>query len=106
MKVLIYDPNFKAGQAHFVHSKKAIEDALPGVRKLLAGTGLSVVGGCELFGHAIQTALGTTERHKGWFSSTVTVTQRGYPICGSVVHLLACVWLAVATGPVPDDVTD
>jgi len=106
MKVLCYDPNYKEGQTHFVHSKKAVEDALPGVRKLLNGTGLGVASGCELFGNAIQTALGTTERHKGWFSSKVTITQRGYPICGSVVFLLASVWLTTGTGPVPGDIVE
>lgn len=106
MKVLCYDPNYKAEQTHFVHSKKAVEDALPGVRKLLVGTGLGVASGCELFGNAIQTALGTTERHKGWFSSKVTITQRGYPICGSVVYLLASVWLTTGTGPVPGDIVE
>merc|ERR1712232_484669 len=29
MKVLVYDPNYKAGQDYWVHAKKAVDDALP-----------------------------------------------------------------------------
>merc|ERR1712176_398244 len=39
--------------------------------------------------------------------STVYTTQRGYPICGAVVYLLAWVWLAVSNGaPALDDIRD
>jgi len=109
MKVLIYDPNFHSDREHWVHSKKAIADALPEVQQLLAGSDVRVNRQPELFGHGLQTALGTTSRHEGWFSRTVTTTHRGYPICGAVVHLLAAVWLSVAadsSGAALDSVVD
>eukprot|EP00931_Biecheleriopsis_adriatica_P043495 TRINITY_DN24870_c0_g1_i1.p1 TRINITY_DN24870_c0_g1~~TRINITY_DN24870_c0_g1_i1.p1 ORF type:complete len:518 (+),score=89.64 TRINITY_DN24870_c0_g1_i1:120-1673(+) len=104
MKVFIYDPNFASGQEYWVHAKKAVNDAVPGVQKLLSGTGISIVGQAELFGHGLQTALGTTERHKGWFSSTVYTRHEGYPICGAIVHLLAVIWMAAGAGKVLSDV--
>ncbi|CAE8658039.1 unnamed protein product [Polarella glacialis] len=101
MRVLLYDPNFAAGQEHWVHAKKAVNDSLAGVRQLLDGSGLTIVGQAELFGHGLQTALGTTEQHQGWFSSTVYTTHAGYPICGAVVHFLAVMWLAVTVASCP-----
>jgi len=95
MKVLLYDPNYEASQKHWVHAKKAINDSLSTTGKLLAGTGITIVGQAELFGHGLQTALGTTTRKQGWFSKAVVIESRGYPICGSVVHLLALVWATV-----------
>eukprot|EP00404_Azadinium_spinosum_P042659 CAMPEP_0180825054 /NCGR_PEP_ID=MMETSP1038_2-20121128/72760_1 /TAXON_ID=632150 /ORGANISM="Azadinium spinosum, Strain 3D9" /LENGTH=928 /DNA_ID=CAMNT_0022867479 /DNA_START=76 /DNA_END=2863 /DNA_ORIENTATION=+ len=108
MRVLVYDPNFDVSRDHWVHARKAVNDALPEVRRLLEGTGITVTGQAELFGHGLQTALGTTERHQGWFSKKEYTTQRGYPICGAVVFLLASNWLAVAqgTGGALDDVMD
>lgn len=93
-RVLIYDPNYQDSQTHWVHAKKAVNDALPAVQRLLNGTGIKIASTAELFGHALQTKLGTVSTHKT--SHAVVTTQRGYPICGAVVHLLALVWLAVA----------
>eukprot|EP00746_Dinoflagellata_sp_MGD_P013180 gnl/MRDRNA2_/MRDRNA2_128390_c0_seq1.p1 gnl/MRDRNA2_/MRDRNA2_128390_c0~~gnl/MRDRNA2_/MRDRNA2_128390_c0_seq1.p1 ORF type:complete len:438 (-),score=80.15 gnl/MRDRNA2_/MRDRNA2_128390_c0_seq1:18-1331(-) len=90
-RVMIYDPNYEDGGYQWVHAKKAVNDALPGVQRLLNGTGITVAGSAELFGHALQTKLGTVSTHKT--SRAVVTTQRGYPICGAVVHLLAMVWL-------------
>jgi len=106
MKALIYDPNYQKDQQHWVHAQKAINDALPGVQKLLEGTGIRVVRQVELFGHGLQTKLGTTEQGRGWFSSKVYTTHQGYPICGAVVQLLASTWLdvAAAAGGALDDV--
>merc|ERR1712217_403507 len=98
MQVLVYDPNYREDAEHFVHAKKAINDAIPEVQRLLHGTGITLAPQAELFGHGLQTLLGPTETQKGWFSSTVYTTQRGYPICGAVVFLLAWVWIAVAGG--------
>lgn len=95
-KALVYDPNFAPNQEHWVHAQKAINDALPKVRKLLDGTGVVVPDRAELFGNGLQTSLGTVAQQKAWFSSTVYTTRRGYPICGSVVHLVATMW--VSTG--------
>lgn len=106
MKVFLYDPNYSKEQEHWVHAKKAVNDALPGVRKLLEGTGISIMGQAELFGHGLQTALGTTTRHQGWFSSTVYTRHEGYPICGGVVYLLAVVWMSVGVGSAPSDVVE
>eukprot|EP00930_Biecheleria_cincta_P084579 TRINITY_DN74026_c0_g1_i1.p1 TRINITY_DN74026_c0_g1~~TRINITY_DN74026_c0_g1_i1.p1 ORF type:complete len:911 (-),score=178.86 TRINITY_DN74026_c0_g1_i1:177-2909(-) len=105
-KVFLYDPNYAKDQEHWVHAKKAVNDALPGVRKLLEGTGISVVGQAELFGHGLQTALGTTTRHQGWFSSTVYTRHEGYPICGGVVYLLAVVWMSVGVGSALSDLVE
>lgn len=97
-RVLVYDPNYDVdgSGSHWVHARKAVSDALPSVRRLLEGTGVAVDSQAELFGHGLQTKLGTTTAARGWFSKTVTTTQRGYPICGSVVFLVASVWLALA----------
>lgn len=106
MKVFLYDPNYSKDQEHWVHAKKAVNDALPSVRKLLEGTGISIMGQAELFGHGLQTALGTTTRHQGWFSSTVYTRHEGYPICGGVVYLLAVVWMSVGVGSALSDVVE
>merc|ERR1712194_167301 len=108
MEVLVYDPNYREDSDHYVHAKKAVSDAIPEVQRLLQGTGITLVPQAELFGHGLQTLLGTTEtKQRGWFSSTVYTTQRGYPICGAVVYLLAWVWLAVAGGGAAlDDIRD
>jgi len=106
MKALVYDPNYQKDQQHWVHAQKAVSDALPAVQKLLERTGLKVVTQAELFGHGLQTKLGTTEQHRGWFSSKVYTRHEGYPICGAVVQLLASTWLdvAAAAGGALDDV--
>jgi len=97
IKAFVYDPNYNAGQDHWVHAQKAVNDALPGVRRILEGTGIVLAAGpATLFGHSLQTALGTTSTHQSWFSRTTVTTHRGYPICGAVVHFLAVVWLAAA----------
>eukprot|EP00929_Paragymnodinium_shiwhaense_P112989 TRINITY_DN81255_c0_g1_i1.p1 TRINITY_DN81255_c0_g1~~TRINITY_DN81255_c0_g1_i1.p1 ORF type:complete len:771 (+),score=123.57 TRINITY_DN81255_c0_g1_i1:119-2431(+) len=96
-KVYVYDPNFTdGGCSHWVHAQKAVGDALPAVKRLLDGTGISVETKAELFGHGLQTLLGTTSTSRGWFSKTVVTTQRGYPICGSVVFLLGSIWLGAS----------
>lgn len=103
VRVLVYDPNFEPGQAHWVHARKAVSDALPGARRLLEGTGIAL-GQVEMFGHGLQTALGTTSTNRNWLAKTVVTTHRGYPICGAVVHFLASVWLAVSQGRLEDAV--
>jgi len=105
VQVYVYDPNFQADQTHWVHSKKAVSDAIPGVRSLLGG-GFSISSQAELFGHGLQTYLGTTTTQRGWFSSTVVTTTAGYPICGSIVQLIALVWMMVASKGVLDDVIE
>jgi len=105
-KAFLYDPNYAPKQEHWVHAQKAINDALPGVRRLLHGTGIPAPERAELFGNGLQTSLGTTERHQGWFSSKITITHRGFPICGSVVHLLASVWCAASGGAATDSLVD
>eukprot|EP00928_Gymnodinium_smaydae_P029925 TRINITY_DN22396_c0_g1_i1.p1 TRINITY_DN22396_c0_g1~~TRINITY_DN22396_c0_g1_i1.p1 ORF type:complete len:640 (+),score=128.38 TRINITY_DN22396_c0_g1_i1:241-1920(+) len=100
VRVWVYDPNYSAdgGGSHWVHAKKAVGDALPGVQKLLNGTGITVEPSAELFGHGLQTALGTTSTKRSWFSRKEVTTTRGYPICGSVVFLLAAIWMAASQG--------
>jgi len=97
-QVFVYDPNFDPEQTHYVHALKAINDQLPKVRNLLPVSSGSISGQAELFGHGLQTALGTTSKRTGWLSRTVITEHRGYPICGSVVQLLAIVWLSVSNG--------
>lgn len=100
IKVLLYDPNFAPTQTHWVHALKEVNLALPDVRKLLSGTGMTIVGEAELFGNGLQTALGTTEKYED--SSKIYTTHKGYPICGAVVHFLALTWLTV--GPCLNDI--
>jgi len=91
-KALVYDPNFAPNQEHWVHALKAVNDALPKVQRMLKPIGIDAPSKAELFGHALQTNLGTTTTRKAWFSSTMYSTRRGYPICGSVVHMLGSLW--------------
>lgn len=90
-KILVYDPNYAKNESHYVHAVKAVTDALPEIRRLLKNVDVKLPPNASLFGHGLQTLLGTVTQKTG--IRKIWTQYQGYPICGAIVHLLASLWL-------------